>query len=114
MLTDDAGFLAAERELAELRQQREDFSARHHHVDPPEESWDRSTALEAQIATSPPVSFVTVAVKLRRLLDPEVGMQAGPCDTDLPSLRQILDFLEAVDPTLRLSPEEGGATGSHG
>ena len=50
--------------------------------------------LDEVIATTPATILAEVAVKLRRLCDPELGMDNGDKDTDMPSLREILAVIE--------------------
>jgi hypothetical protein len=56
----------------------------------------RAWRLDDVIADAIPVSLADCAVKLRRVLDREVGMVAGANDRDVPALAQVLDFIESV------------------
>jgi hypothetical protein len=78
----DADFLAAEREIAELRAERQALSpsiktqADEERLDKPLS--DRMWALYDQITLSPPVSLASAAVKLRLLADPDlVAFRSG-------------------------------------
>jgi hypothetical protein len=89
-LTNDEAFLAAEGLIAVLL-------AESGTIDDDERDREivtRIARLQEAIAESPPLSFVSVAVKLRVLCDPEIGMEVGPRDDDFTSLRQIRDFVE--------------------
>jgi hypothetical protein len=57
---------------------------------------DQITELDEMIAITPASTLAGAAVKLRRLLDPEVGIAGGNKDTDEPCLRQILATIEAI------------------
>jgi hypothetical protein len=52
--------------------------------------------LEDFIAATPPQTLAGVAVKLRRVLDREVGMDPTASTTDLPSLLSVLSFIHGV------------------
>jgi len=51
-------------------------------------------ALYDQITLSPPVSLVSVAVKLRLLADPDIGLENNEGMNDVASLRQALGLIE--------------------
>jgi hypothetical protein len=53
-----------------------------------------SPGIRTQIALSPPTSLVSAAIKLRDLLHPELRLPSSERESDVPSLRQILAFLE--------------------
>lgn len=63
--------------------------------------FDRWMATMDRIAMTPPASLAGCAVKLRTLWHPEIGIEAGDNEHDLPSLRQVLALIEQKD--------EGGA-----
>lgn len=87
----DAPLLNAERNLAILlRLSRE--SDQSDAVQGP--IWDRLSSAEDLIAKTPPVTLVGAAVKLRLLCDPEIGLEAGEAEHELPSLRQVLALVE--------------------
>jgi len=46
------------------------------------------------INTTPPTTLAGVAVKLRLLADPDIGMECGEREDDFCSLRQALEFVE--------------------
>jgi hypothetical protein len=85
----DQALLAAEQEIAALRQKDRDLAEAGDHDDHPEIS-NRVFALEAYIAETAPDSLIGAAVKLRRLADPEIGLAAGPSLDDAGSVQQIL------------------------
>jgi hypothetical protein len=93
-LADDAAFLAAERELLDVRRQWKMVNEDDHPVEY-EKLGDRIHDLEDLIGNSPPHSLVSVAVKLRRLAAPE-GIDAGPADSDLAAVHQIHAFVEKL------------------
>jgi hypothetical protein len=100
LLTTDADFLAAEREIAELRAERKTLDASiktqadEARLDKPIS--DRIWALYDQITLSPPVSLVSAAVKLRLLADPDLGLENNEGENDVASLRQALGLVERV------------------
>ena len=55
---------------------------------------DRANDLEEFVRVEPSETLTGAAVKLRRLLDPEIGMVAGERKSDMPALRDILAFME--------------------
>jgi len=61
-----------------------------------DEITSRAWLLDDFIATAAPASLADCAVKLRRVLDREVGMVAGANDRDVPALAQVLDYIESV------------------
>jgi hypothetical protein len=85
----DQALLAAEQEIAALRQKARDLSEAGDDADHPE-IWNRVFALEGYIAETAPDSLIGAAVKLRRLADPEIGLEAGPALDDAGSVQQIL------------------------
>ena len=93
-LVDDAAFLAAERELLDLKRVRNALEEE----DCPTTYQDlnkRLDDLENLIGNSPPHSLVSVAVKLRRLAAPE-GIDAGPADSDVAAVHQVHAFVEKL------------------
>jgi hypothetical protein len=93
-LADDAAFLAAERELIDLRAAR--LALKEEAC--PTAYGDlnkRIDDLEDLIGNSPPHSLVSVAVKLRRLAAPE-GVEAGPADSDVAAVHQVHAFVEKL------------------
>src|ERR1700682_433540 len=100
ILSTDADFLAAERGIAELRAERQALSPSiktvgdEQRLDKPLS--DRMWALYDQITLSPPVSLVSVAVKLRLLADPKLGLENNEGENDVASLRQALGLVERV------------------
>ena len=99
----DAELIEAEQEFRQLEARIAELRA----ADADEDSviqpvFDRWMSLMDRIADTPPASLAGCAIKLRTLLHPEIGMESGDNEHDLPSLRQVLAFLERGD--------EGGAT----
>ena len=100
LLSTDADFLAAEREITELRAEREALSpsiatlADEERLDKPLS--DRMWALYDQITLSPPVSLTSAAIKLRLLADPDLGLALNEGVNDVDSLRQALRLVERV------------------
>jgi hypothetical protein len=100
LLITDADFLAAEREIAEFRAEREALSpsiitaADEERLDKPLSK--RMWALYDQITVSPPVSLVSAAIKLRLLTDPELGLELNEGINDVASLRQVLGLVERI------------------
>jgi hypothetical protein len=86
---------AAEAEIAELRSRSNQLRAAGDKSDQPE-IWDRVFALDEWIATTAPTAFAEVAVKLRRLADPKLGIETGASEEDPVSVRQVLAFIEAA------------------
>ena len=84
----DAEFLEAERELAEVRAERN--ATEDKQLD--ERLYERMWALYEKITLSPPVSLASAAVKLRLLMDPDIGIDCS-CESDLSSLRLVLEFI---------------------
>jgi hypothetical protein len=84
-LTTDAEMLAAERELAERRKAKSK---------PDDDAADPLFEIYDQIMMSEPRSLVGTAVKLRVLLDPDIGIASGLSPNDVPALRQILAVIE--------------------
>jgi hypothetical protein len=93
-LADDAAFLAAERELFDLRRQIHALDERLYRAEY-EKLDGRIHDLEDLIGNSPPHSLVSVAVKLRRLVAPE-GIDAGPADSDVAAVHQVHAFVEKL------------------
>jgi hypothetical protein len=93
-LADDAAFIAAERELLDVKRQLHALDEDEHRAEH-EKLIERMHDLEDLIGNSPPHSLVSVAVKLRRLAAPE-GIDAGPADSDLAAVHQIHAFVEKL------------------
>jgi hypothetical protein len=87
---------AAEKEFADLRSRGAQLSSVGEEGDHPE-IWDRVFALETWIATTAPATLADAAIKLRRLADPVIGVDAGESadGSDGVSVRQVLAFIEA-------------------
>jgi len=81
--------LAAEYESLAIQAQ---FEARRAAGDDSGEPPDRIWELDKIIAKTPPVTLAGAAVKLRRLLDPDLGMEIGESEDDFPSIRQVLSL----------------------
>jgi hypothetical protein len=101
LLRTDADFLVAEREIEALRAESDDACADDLNFDPHEIIWDRIWKLDNVIARAEPRGIQSVAVKLRRLLDPEMGMEKCDKESDFPSLRQMLAFVERAADKLK-------------
>jgi hypothetical protein len=61
-----------------------------------QEASDRASQIDDFIHAAPPGTPAGAAVKLRRLLDPEVGLPASDETGDFSSMLLILDFLHSV------------------
>jgi len=77
--------IAAERRFAELR--RLPGEDRDDENDPVFDLYDRIMATE-------PRSLHGAAVKLRVILDPDIGIPSGESEVDIPGLQQVLAFIE--------------------
>jgi hypothetical protein len=91
-LTSEAEFIAAEREIARLHRERKRHSGG---SDEANKSYNgRIDALYDSIASSPPTSPASAAVKLRLLTHPDLGieMDTGSAQ-DFEGLRQVASFL---------------------
>lgn len=105
---DDTELIEAERKIIELdAESRALIEGDQHHSAPVDADgcplgWqalrDQIIDLDEMIATTPAATLAGAAVKLRRLLDPEIGMETGERETDLPCLRQILATIEREAP----------------
>jgi len=93
-LADDAAFLAAERELADLHRQK-DALDEHESLAEYESLGDRLNDLYELIGNSPPHSLVSVAVKLRRLVSDE-GLDDSGAECDFAAVHQIHAFVEKL------------------
>jgi hypothetical protein len=91
----DGALFATEREITTLRARAAALAAAGDRGDHPEIS-DRVWQLEEEIATTAPTSLAGAAVKLRRLADPDVGIEAGPTADDPGSIRQVLEVVESL------------------
>jgi hypothetical protein len=91
-LSSEAEFIAAEREIARLRQERllrSDGSDEANQL-----YFDRIDCHFDSIASSPPLSLPSAAVKLRLLTHPDLGIEEmGASAQDLESLKQVASFL---------------------
>ena len=84
----EAGDILADQEKAKGGRRLEIEAEIH---DPP---FNALCRLEEKIATTPAATLAGAAVKLRRLLDPDMGIEIGPGENDLPCLHQILAVIE--------------------
>jgi hypothetical protein len=82
----DAVLIAAERQIAVLRAELFD--------DPDDDAYDPVWELEDVIACTPAATLIGAAVKLRRLLDPDLGLETGAKEHDVESLQHVLDVVE--------------------
>jgi hypothetical protein len=78
---DDAWLVTAEREIATLRTRSDELSATGDFGDHPE-IWNRIFQLDDEIARTPVSTLAGAAVKLRRLADPKIGLEAGQGEDD--------------------------------
>jgi hypothetical protein len=88
----DAILVAVEQEIEARRAQFANLPGAPDPGDHPE-IWDRVWELHELIDTTAAATLVGAAVKLRRLLDPEFGLEANSTDRDLPSLCNVLDVI---------------------
>jgi hypothetical protein len=92
----DAGLIEAERRLHELDPRRlalGDNSAMGEE-EITDIAFNAMCRLDERIATTPAATLAGAAVKLRRLLHPELGMEIGNGENDLPCLHHILSVIE--------------------
>jgi hypothetical protein len=82
-ITEQLAWLAAHEDL------REDDPAR-------ASAYAQVWRLEDFVAHVAPATLAVVAVKLRRVLDREIGIVTQDCDNELPSLIGILDFIHSI------------------
>ena len=92
---DDAGVIAAEREIATLRARSDEFIDAGDFSDHPE-IWDRIFQLIDEITMTPVLTLAGAAVKLRSLADPKIGLEVGQGDGDPESIRHVLVIVERV------------------
>jgi hypothetical protein len=111
MLADEAAFLAAEQNLAELRRQ---INAAAETVSSVEEEKALVGPLEKRmwefyrvILLSPPVSIKSACIKLRLLADPGIGIETGAGTEDGEAVRQVLAFLETQTDVIGFGEPEG-------
>jgi hypothetical protein len=57
--------------------------------------WKRIGECATFLNATMPKTLAGCVAKLRHLTDPEIGMEAGDREDDVPSLRQVLAFIEA-------------------
>lgn len=88
----DAELIAAEREMRRLLDEGRDLNEADDQLT---QRWDRIGACIKTIGRTNPGTLAGCAVKLRFLCDPEIGIEAGDREDDVPSLRQVLAFIEA-------------------
>ena len=102
----DEALIAAEREIAELKQKQAALHAAGDDSDHDEIS-GRVSDLETLICNIPPNSLTGAVVKLRQLVD---DLDAStPCEGDEQSVRQILAIVErAIEPGDHPPPQTGG------
>jgi hypothetical protein len=86
-LNSDADFLAVERQMSDLLRQRDALRD-------DDRLLDLYWGLYSIVAKTKPKGLPAAAVKLRLLLDPELGMEIGERAEDYISLRQILATVE--------------------
>jgi hypothetical protein len=98
----DAGLIEAERRMHELDPRRQALADGLRITREIEEItnlvFDAMCELDTRIATTPAATLAGAAVKLRRLLHPDLGVDGTGKETDLPCLHQILAFLEGETP----------------
>jgi hypothetical protein len=89
----DAELIAAEQELRRLLDEGRDIDE----ADPAlTERWGRIGQLFEIINATEPTTLAGCAAKLRFLADPEIGMAVGDREDDVPSMRQVLAFIEQL------------------
>jgi hypothetical protein len=86
----DAALIRAEAEIAACLQQANALG------DAGEPFAVRADDLDRFIAAEPPRTLAGAAVKLRRLLDPEMGIRVGTNELDTVSLAQVLALLNGL------------------
>ena len=95
-LAADRALIAAESEITERRTYLEAQAD----VDSWKEPWkgifERIWELEDFVSQTAPQSLAGCAVKLRRLLDADVGLVSGRRDSDVLSLAQVLNFVHGM------------------
>ena len=85
-------FAAAEKEILRLLRK---FDASESDTET-DAIWEEYTVLEDFIIETAPETLEDAAVKLRRILDPKVGLPIGESESDLPGLQQVLAVVERV------------------
>jgi hypothetical protein len=90
---DDSTLFSAEREMTALRAQSDVLFAAGDREDH-SEIWDRIFHLEEVIARTPAATLAGAVIKLRRLADPEMGIEIGDNASDALSVRQALAVVE--------------------
>jgi hypothetical protein len=113
----DAGLIEAERRLHELEPRRIALrDALESKITPEIEAeiidpvFNAMCALDRLIATTPATTLAGAAVKLRRLLHPEFGIEIGTGENDLPCLHHILSVIER-EAGVATSPEVAAPAG---
>jgi hypothetical protein len=89
----DAELIAAEREMRRLIDEGEGLDEAD---DPLAERWGRIGKCIETINSTSPSTLAGCVVKLQYLCDPEIGMEVGDREGDVPSLRQVLAFIDAL------------------
>jgi hypothetical protein len=93
---DDRALIEAEAEITRLYASMVAHPDRDSFAEPWAPIYQRIYALEDFIIDTPPATLVGAAVKLRRLLDVELGMGTGQSDTDAPSLARVLALVHRM------------------
>ena len=94
----DAALLAAERQFFEAKADARKVSGivyDEDYIAVLSRAWDARD----QMGKTPAVSAAGAAAKLRVLLDPELGIETGDNENDLPFLRDVLTVLERLADT---------------
>jgi hypothetical protein len=107
---DDNALIAAEAEITRLYASMDAHPDRDSFEEPWAPIYQRIYALEDFIALTPPTSLAGAAVKLRRVLDAEVGIGTGSRDNDPPSIAHVLALVHRMvgEPTHPTRPTSTG------
>jgi hypothetical protein len=108
----DAGLIEAERRLHELDPRRPALgnNSTMGEEEITDIAFNAMCRLDERIATTPATTLAGAAVKLRRLLHPELGMEIGVGENDFPCLHHILSVIER-EAGVASSPEVAAPAG---
>jgi hypothetical protein len=102
----DEQFVADERQALDLLAQTHSLPEDEDEDERRGELLDQVSEIDNRIFLTPAAGLVGAAVKLRRLLDPELGIEGSTIDCEADVLR---DVLAAIELALRQSGTDGGA-----
>jgi hypothetical protein len=107
---DDRALIEAEAEITRLYASMEGHPDRDSFEEPWAPIYQRIYALEDFIADTPPATLAGAAVKLRRVLDAETGIETGMRNIDVPSLARVLALVHRLEgePTHPTRPTSTG------